>query len=233
MFGKVERSSESGTGGSVMSRPNDRPSVISSDLQVVGDLKSSGDVQIDGRVKGDVRSRTVVVSQGADIEGSIFARSVQISGRVEGQIEAPEVSILRSAEVLGDILHETLEIESGARFQGQAGGLNRRTSSTPGQLKSIASASFRAMASESSLNRSSMRVPFCQTGSADNVPRREQEICTESLQTTGRRTLTVAPTALTLTMTQSTVRPSIVSTADQRTVLPAGLTGASPNCRND
>ena len=136
MFGKVERSSESGTGGSVMSRPNDRPSVISSDLQVVGDLKSSGDVQIDGRVKGDVRSRTVVVSQGADIEGSIFARSVQISGRVEGQIEAPEVSILRSAEVLGDILHETLEIESGARFQGacrrlDSGGAQQQSKAKP------------------------------------------------------------------------------------------------------
>lgn len=124
MFAKSEAVPEQAVRTAAGPEPGERPSVISADLEVQGDLKSEGDIQIDGYVKGDVHSRTVVVSQGADIEGSIFANSVQISGRVKGQVEAPKVSILRSAEVLGDILHEVLEIESGAQFQGACRRLN-------------------------------------------------------------------------------------------------------------
>ena len=118
MFSKNERVSDTGSAPAPTVRAGDKSSVISADLEVVGDLKSAGDVQIDGRIKGDVRSRSVIVSAGANIEGSIFAESVQISGRVKGQIEAPKVAMFKSAEVFGDILHETLEIESGAQFQG-------------------------------------------------------------------------------------------------------------------
>ena len=117
------------------SRTGDKASVISADLEVLGDLKSAGDVQIDGRVKGDIHSRGVTVSVGANIEGSIFAQSVQISGRVQGQVEASKVAILRNAEVFGDVLHETLEIESGAQFQGAC----RRLEGGPGQIKSPSS----------------------------------------------------------------------------------------------
>ena len=131
MFSKNEKAPEPLATSAPSPRGGDKASVISSDLEVIGDLKSAGDVQIDGRVSGDIRSRSVVVSPGADIDGSIYAQSVQISGRVKGQIEAPKVAIFRSAEVIGDVLHETLEIESGAQFQGAC----RRLEPGAGQLK--------------------------------------------------------------------------------------------------
>jgi cytoskeletal protein CcmA (bactofilin family) len=119
MFAKNERSPDSPQGSQPAAvKAGDKPSVISSDLEIVGDLKSAGDIQIDGRVKGDIRSRTVMVSVGAEIEGSIFADNVQISGTVKGQVEATKVSILKNSKVLGDILHDVLEVESGAHFQG-------------------------------------------------------------------------------------------------------------------
>ena len=133
MFAKNERSPDSPQGGqaSVAAKAGDKPSIISSDLEVVGDLKSAGDIQVDGRVKGDIRSRTVVVSVGAEIEGSIFADNVQISGTVKGQVEAAKVSILKNSKVLGDILHDVLEVESGAHFQGAC----RRLESGPSGSK--------------------------------------------------------------------------------------------------
>lgn len=121
MFAKNEKPSESTAAQQpkpAASRTSDKPSVISSDLEVEGDLKSAGDVQIDGRIKGDIKSRSVTISDGAHIEGSIFAQSVVISGTIVGQVEAPKVSVRKTAKVSGDILHETLEIESGAHFQG-------------------------------------------------------------------------------------------------------------------
>ena len=135
MFSKNDRTSEGTATTGQVSQGSNKASVILPDLEVIGDLKSAGDIQVDGRVTGDIRSRSVVVSSGANVEGSIYAQTVQISGRVKGQIEAPKVAIFRSAEVIGDVLHETLEIESGAQFQGACRRLEVSTSAL-GEVKS-------------------------------------------------------------------------------------------------
>ncbi len=100
------------------SKISDMPSVISADREVLCDLKSAGDIQVEGRVKGDIRSRSVSVMKGAVIEGSLYADTVNISGVVNGQVEAPQVSVYKNARVKGDIIHGTLAIESGAQFEG-------------------------------------------------------------------------------------------------------------------
>ena len=76
------------------SKISDMPSVISADLEVLGDLKSAGDIQVEGRVKGDIRSRSVSVMKGAVIEGSLYADTVNSSGVVNGEVEAPQVSVV-------------------------------------------------------------------------------------------------------------------------------------------
>jgi cytoskeletal protein CcmA (bactofilin family) len=94
------------------------PSIISANLQIVGDLVSEGDVQIDGIVEGDVHARSLTVSEGAAIKGQIIAESACIRGRVEGQITADQVELGRTAKVLGDIIHADLSIHSGAFLEG-------------------------------------------------------------------------------------------------------------------
>jgi cytoskeletal protein CcmA (bactofilin family) len=94
------------------------PSFIGADLKIVGDLSREGDIQVDGTVEGNIRSRTVTVIEGAQIQGSISAESVRISGTVSGQIEATSVVISRTAKVVGDIIHQTLEVEAGGYLEG-------------------------------------------------------------------------------------------------------------------
>lgn len=94
------------------------PSVIGADLKVVGALHSAGDIHVDGRVEGEVHGRTLTVSEGAHIEGRIFAKVARISGYVHGRVEATSVSITGSAKVVGDIFHNTLSIEKGAVLKG-------------------------------------------------------------------------------------------------------------------
>ena len=43
------------------------PSIISADLTILGDLISEGDVQVEGTVKGDIRSRSLTIGQSAKI----------------------------------------------------------------------------------------------------------------------------------------------------------------------
>jgi len=94
------------------------PSIISADLTVNGTLVSSGDVQIDGRVEGDVRVASLVIGEKATIQGDIYAEDAIIRGRVNGSIRARKVQLCTTAHVEGNILHEALAVEAGAFFEG-------------------------------------------------------------------------------------------------------------------
>ncbi|OSQ37910.1 bactofilin family protein [Thalassospira mesophila] len=93
-------------------------SVINSDLRICGDLVSESDVQVDGFVDGDIRTRNLTIGQGGEVRGEIIADRVRVCGKVTGQIRAKDVSLADSAKMIGDILHETLAIEPGAHLEG-------------------------------------------------------------------------------------------------------------------
>ncbi len=95
------------------------PSIISSDLTIVGDLKSDGDLQIEGTIEGDINSRQITVGEQAKVEGCIVADTVHVSGTVMGQIKAQTVHLDRNAKVTGDVIHATLTMEAGALLEGQ------------------------------------------------------------------------------------------------------------------
>jgi cytoskeletal protein CcmA (bactofilin family) len=94
------------------------PSIISADMIMQGALSSSGDIQIDGRVEGDVRSVGLVIGDKAEIHGEIFAEDVTVRGKVIGAICARKVVLAATSHVEGDILHEALAVEAGAFFEG-------------------------------------------------------------------------------------------------------------------
>lgn len=94
------------------------PSIISADLVVVGTLKSTGDVQIDGRCEGDVYAASLVIGEKAFIHGDVAAEEVTVRGRVEGAIRARKVLLASTCRVQGNILHEAFAVETGAFFEG-------------------------------------------------------------------------------------------------------------------
>jgi cytoskeletal protein CcmA (bactofilin family) len=94
------------------------PSIISADLTINGTLNSTGDVQIDGRVEGDVHTTGLVIGEKALIHGEVFAEDVTVRGRVQGNIRARKVLLCSTCNVEGNILHEAFAVEAGAFFQG-------------------------------------------------------------------------------------------------------------------
>ena len=109
------------TGADFMpSTPRAKPaaSVLSSDLTVVGNIKTTGDVQIEGTLEGDIRAHLLTVGEGATIRGEIVADDVVVNGRVVGRVRGLKVRLTSTAKVEGDIIHKTIAIESGAHFEG-------------------------------------------------------------------------------------------------------------------
>jgi cytoskeletal protein CcmA (bactofilin family) len=94
------------------------PSIVSSDVAITGILQSEGDIQIDGRVDGNVRCARLVVGESGVIIGEVEADTVTVRGRVEGSIRARALTLAATARVEGDVLHRELEVESGAFIQG-------------------------------------------------------------------------------------------------------------------
>jgi cytoskeletal protein CcmA (bactofilin family) len=94
------------------------PSIISADVVVMGTLVSKGDIQVDGRIEGDIRAVSLVISEHASIEGDVSAEEAIVRGRVAGSIRARKVQLCVTSHVEGNILHEALSVEAGAFFEG-------------------------------------------------------------------------------------------------------------------
>ena len=90
------------------------PSLISADLEIIGDLRCAGDIQIDGKIEGNIKSKTVTVGEGAQVKGSIAADRATLFGSVDGEIKADQIIIAKTAKVVGDIIHRSLSVEAGA-----------------------------------------------------------------------------------------------------------------------
>ena len=122
MFSKSDDNAKSGgaaDSGDRLRGGTASPSIISPDLKVNGNLESAGDLQIDGKVIGDIKSRSVTVGESAHVKGAVVSDTARICGSVNGQIRAASVTIARTAKVKGDIFHQTLSIEAGAELEGQ------------------------------------------------------------------------------------------------------------------
>src|SRR5215472_16714626 len=92
------------------SQPQEASS-ISSGLSIVGKIIGNGPLTIFGHVEGEVRASTIVIAEGAQIEGKVSAEELTIGGYVKGTIHANRVKVNSTAVVKGDIFHRTLVIE--------------------------------------------------------------------------------------------------------------------------
>jgi cytoskeletal protein CcmA (bactofilin family) len=109
-------------------------SSISSGLSIVGKIVGHGALTIFGHVEGELRASTVVIAEGAQIEGEISAEELTIGGHVKGTIHANRVKLNSTAVVEGDIFHRTLAIEENARFEGTSR-RNENTINTPSRVQ--------------------------------------------------------------------------------------------------
>ena len=94
------------------------PSLLSPDLHVTGNMKTTGDINVEGTVEGDIRAHLLTIRESATIKGEVTADDVVINGRIVGRVRGLKVRLTSTARVEGDIIHKTIAIESGAHFEG-------------------------------------------------------------------------------------------------------------------
>jgi len=92
---------------------------VGPDLVIRGIVEGRGQIEVQGKVEGQVKCREVSVVEGGRIEGSVVAELVQIGGAVEGPVRATTVEITKTARVVGNITHLNLSVEAGAYLEGR------------------------------------------------------------------------------------------------------------------
>jgi cytoskeletal protein CcmA (bactofilin family) len=98
----------------------DPASSISRGMTVVGKIFGEGTVEVFGHIEGELRAMTVLINEGAKVEGDVVAEELTIGGQVKGTIHANRVKLNSTAVVEGDIFHRSLSIEENARFEGSS-----------------------------------------------------------------------------------------------------------------
>ena len=92
-------------------------SVIDRDVRLQGRIEAP-EIQLRGRVTGEIRADRLFVAEAAEMRGSIEAGFVEVRGQVTGPITARHVRLAAGAMVEGDITSELLEVETGAQLIG-------------------------------------------------------------------------------------------------------------------
>jgi len=109
-------------------------SSISSGLSIIGKIVGHGALTIFGHVDGELHASTVVIAEGAQMEGEVIAEELTVGGHIKGTIHANRVKLTSTAVVEGDIFHRTLAIEENARFEGTSR-RNENTIDTPSRVQ--------------------------------------------------------------------------------------------------
>ena len=103
------------------------PSIISEGSEFKGNIKTSGEIQIDGVLNGNVRAKQVVVGVNGNVRGNVTANFLRICGKIEGEIRAETLEIVSSASVKGNVYKKTISIESGSKIIGNINELESTT----------------------------------------------------------------------------------------------------------
>jgi cytoskeletal protein CcmA (bactofilin family) len=95
---------------------------FASSVEIEGTLRFTGLLNIDGRLKGAIVAKGMLVTGSqASIEGDVFVENLILSGSVKGNIYAyGEVHLNQSAKVIGNINYNTISIVPGAVLEGNS-----------------------------------------------------------------------------------------------------------------
>ena len=97
---------------------NSSPSLLGKEIKILGKVSSTGALQLDGDLEGEIKASKLVIEKSAKVVGSVTSEDLVIKGRIIGPVFGKKVRFGASARVEGDTFHETIAIEDGAYYEG-------------------------------------------------------------------------------------------------------------------
>lgn len=94
--------------------------IIATAMRVEGELKSNGNIRIDGLVSGKVHtSQDLIIGPNAQIDADLIASNAVIAGVVKGNVTIKNsLTLAETGRIIGNISCTRLEVRNGALFVG-------------------------------------------------------------------------------------------------------------------
>ena len=94
--------------------------IIGKGTVIHGDIESSGNIRIEGKVIGNVKAKSkVVIGDSGQIQGNVLAVNVEVAGEIKGILEVSELVIIKpTGHVSGDIIAQKLTVDQGGTING-------------------------------------------------------------------------------------------------------------------
>ena len=106
-------------------------SYVGETLQLEGDLRTSGNIDVAGLINGNIYVSEVTVTETGSVRGTVEASKVEINGHIQGKVTADSIIIGSSAVIKGDVFFkDTLKTEEGADIDGYIKRTNNGKGST-------------------------------------------------------------------------------------------------------
>lgn len=95
--------------------------VLAQGIEIIGSIKFSNDMIIDGKIEGQIESDKgkITIGENADIKGDVKAGEVKLYGKVEGKIVSDRCELKQKSRLDGDIKTKMLSMEEGASLTGR------------------------------------------------------------------------------------------------------------------
>ncbi len=95
--------------------------IIAKGCSVSGEFKVDNDIQIDGKVTGQMHVEgTLIVAESGELNGEVYAKQLIVNGLLDGNCYADRVQVLSKGSVSGKVWSSNLSIEPGGKFSGEA-----------------------------------------------------------------------------------------------------------------
>lgn len=111
-------------------------SLIARGTTILGDVRFSGTLHLDGRIEGSVLAEeegaVFTLSENGIVQGEIRVPHAIINGRVQGDIHVTNrLELAPEARITGDVHYRTLEMAAGAQVNGR---MSHHTAELPREL---------------------------------------------------------------------------------------------------
>jgi cytoskeletal protein CcmA (bactofilin family) len=99
--------------------------LIGRQSEILGDVRFSGGLHVDGKIKGKViansdKAASLSISETGSIEGDVRVPNIVLNGSVSGDVHASgKITLAAKARVTGNVYYKIIEMEGGAQVNGQ------------------------------------------------------------------------------------------------------------------
>lgn len=108
----------------------DVPSLISKSVSIVGDIKNAANIEIEGKIEGNIFADIITLREDGEIIGNVKSKVFNIKGKFNGNVSSDKINISDAAIVNGLLEYNFLSVDYGASINCELKRINDKSNKT-------------------------------------------------------------------------------------------------------